>query len=145
MRLAYGIAPALLVVLAAPPAEAQDAGRYRMERSADGFVRMDTETGAMSRCEERDGQLVCRMAADERAAADSEIERLRKEVEDLGARVAKLENSLAARLESNLPTEEEFDRTIGYMERFLRSFFGIAKEMEKDRSADPGKPLPQRT
>lgn len=133
---------ALAACLAVFPLAAAHAGgteRYRLEKSADGYVRMDTETGAMSICRETDGQLVCRAAADERAAFEDRIDSLQAEVKDLDARVARLEGSLAAKLESSLPREEDFNRTMGYMERFLRSFMGIVKDMEKDG------PAPQKT
>ena len=123
----------------AVPAHADDAGRYRLEKSADGYVRMDTRTGAMSICQEKDGQLVCRVAADERGAFQDEIDRLQARVKRLDERVAKLENSLSQKLESSLPTEEDFNKTMSYMERFLRSFMGIVKDMQKDE------PAPQKT
>ncbi|MCB1470123.1 MAG: hypothetical protein KDK08_23945, partial [Rhizobiaceae bacterium] len=50
--------------------------RYRLERTDNGYVRLDTQTGDMSICEERTGQLVCRAAAEERAAFHNEIDRL---------------------------------------------------------------------
>ena len=74
-----------------------------------------------------------------------EIDRLNRSIEDLDGRVARLENSLAAKLESSLPSEEEFNKTMSYMERFLRGFLGIVKDMEKDNGSDPGKPVPQKT
>jgi flagellar motility protein MotE (MotC chaperone) len=126
-------------VFIAGAVHAQDAERYRLEKSADGFVRMDTQTGAMSICEEKASQLVCRMAADERSAVQDDIERLQTQVATLNERVAKLENSLSARLESSLPSEEDFNKTMGYMERFLRGFMGIVKDMNKDE------PVPQKT
>lgn len=97
----------------------------------------------MSICEERTGQLVCKMAADERAAYQDEIDRLDNSVKALDARVAKLENSLSARLESQLPSEEDFNRTMGYMERFFRTFKDIVKDMDKE-DGDGGK-LNQKT
>lgn len=111
----------------------QDTDRYRLEKSATGYVRMDTQTGEMSICEERAGQLVCKLAADERSAFQNELDELRAEVKTLGDRVVKLEGSLAARIEKTLPTEEEFERTMSYMERFFRSFMGIVRDIEKDR------------
>jgi hypothetical protein len=126
--------------LLAGVAHGEDAQRYRLERTdSGGFVRMDTQTGAMSTCQEKDGQLVCRLAADERTAFQDEIDRLQGQVKALDERVAKLENSLSQRLESSLPTEEDFNRTMNYMERFLRGFMGIVKDMEKDE------PVPQKT
>jgi hypothetical protein len=120
-------------------AHADDAERYRLEKSGDGFVRMDTRTGAMSTCQEKEGQLVCRMASDERAAFQDEIDRLQGQVKGLDERVAKLENSLSQRLESSLPSEEDFNRTMSYMERFLRSFMDIVKDMNGQE------PAPQKT
>ena len=62
----------------------------------------------------------------------------------LEERVAKLENSLSARLESKLPSEEDFDKTMSYMERFLRGFMGIVKDMDKD-NRDGAEPNSQKT
>lgn len=126
-------------VLLTSVAHAEQAERYRLEKSGDGFVRMDTQTGAMSICEQKNAQLVCRMAADERSAMQEEVQRLQGQIRALDERVAKLENSLSAKLESSLPSEEDFNKTMGYMERFFRSFMGMVKEMQKDE------PAPQRT
>ncbi|HEY4191137.1 MAG TPA: hypothetical protein VGM46_00685 [Mesorhizobium sp.] len=146
MQLQHLIVSASFFSLFAMPALAEDAGRYRLEKSTDGYIRMDTQTGAMSRCEDRAGQLVCRMAADERSAYQNEIDDLQDSVKALDARVGKLENSLSARLESKLPSEEEFNKTMSYMERFMRGFMGIVKDMDKngDNTA-PAKPLPEKT
>jgi tetrahydromethanopterin S-methyltransferase subunit B len=144
MRFQHLVVPAVLVCMTAASAQAEDAGRYRLEKSADGYVRMDTQTGAMSKCQEQNRQLVCRMAADERTAFQDQVDDLQESVKALDARVARLENSLSARLESQLPSEEEFNRTMGYMERFVRGFMGIVKDMNKDE-ADAAKPLPQKT
>jgi tetrahydromethanopterin S-methyltransferase subunit B len=144
MRFQHLVVPAVLVCMTAASAQAEEAGRYRLEKSADGYVRMDTQTGAMSKCQEQNGQLVCRMAADERTAFQDQVDDLQESVKALDARVARLENSLSARLESKLPSEEEFNRTMGYMERFVRGFMGIVKDMNKDE-ADAAKPAPQKT
>ncbi|MER8523881.1 hypothetical protein [Mesorhizobium sp. M0814] len=143
MRLKHVLIPAALVSLVAASAFSEEADRYRLEKSANGYVRMDTQTGAMSLCEERSGQLVCKTAADERAALQDEVDRLQSSVKALDERVAKLENSLAARFESTLPSEEDFNKTMGYMERFLRSFMDIVKDMDKDE--DSAKPNSQKT
>lgn len=142
-------APLLAVLLAGGfavgAASAADEGRYQMEKSETGFIRMDTRTGEMSICEERSGQLVCRLAADERTAFQVEIEQLEEAVTALDARVGKLENSLAAKFENSLPTEEQFEKTMSYMERFFRGFIGIVKEMDKPETGGAPEPLPQKT
>lgn len=145
MRLSHIVVASLLAFAASAPAHAQETARYQLEKTANGYVRMDTQTGAMSTCEDKSGQLVCRMAADERTAAMDEIDRLNRSIDDLGERVTRLENSLTAKLESSLPSEEEFNKTMSYMERFVRGFLGIVKDMEKDNGSDPGKPVPQKT
>jgi hypothetical protein len=44
-----------------------------------------------------------------------------------------------------LPSEEDFNKTMSYMERFLRGFMGIVKDMEKDSGEDGLKPNSQKT
>lgn len=73
---------AVLLPLAAAAAE-PDASRFQLERSGDHFVRLDRQTGAMSICQDKDGALVCRMAADERAAYEDELDRLSQRVTKL--------------------------------------------------------------
>ena len=142
MRLATLFVP-LLLAGSLMPAAAQETDRYTLEKSGDRLVRMDRQTGEMSICTEQSGQLVCKLAADDRAALETDIDRMQHQVEALEKRVATLENSVAARLESTLPTEEEFGRTLDYVERFLRGFMGIAKDLEKEQEGsatlDPGK------
>src|SRR3569832_1687942 len=99
MRLHHILIPATLCSLVAASAYSEETDHYRLEKSANGYVRMDTRTGAMSTCEERSGQLVCKMAADERAAYQDEMDRLQASMKAMDERVTKLENSPSARLE----------------------------------------------
>src|SRR5690606_40595326 len=66
----------------AAPALADQSGRYQLEPSGEGFVRMDTETGAISFCTQKDGSLTCRLAEDGRTGA-GEIDRMAKRIEAL--------------------------------------------------------------
>ena len=135
---------ALALVLVASPAFAQQDDRFVLEKSGDGFVRMDRQTGEMSYCAIVDGALACRAAASSATSRDAEIPRLQEAIAALDRRVVALETSLAARLESTLPTEEQFEQTMSYMERFLRGFMDIVRDMEKSGSSDPSVP-PDRT
>ena len=131
-------------------ASAAEPDRYRLEKTPNGYVRMDTATGEMSVCQEKWGELVCKMAADERTAVQDEIERLQsdmKALEDrlatvkaLEERVKTLENSLTAKIENSLPTEEDFNKTMSYMERFFRNFMDIVKDFESEdtKPTEPG-------
>ena len=143
MRLQHILIPAALCSLVAATAYSEETDHYRLEKTATGYVRMDTRTGAMSICEERSGQLVCKMAADERAAYQDEIDRLQGSVKALDERVSKLENSLSARLESKLPSQEDFTKSLGYMQQFFRTFNDIVKDMDKEDGG--GSKLNQKT
>jgi len=104
-----------------------------MERTEDGFVRMDTATGQMSVCQEQSAQLVCRTATDDRIAYEDRIDDLERRVEAL--------ESARGTAQQALPTEQEFEQSLGYMRRFFQNFFDIVKEWENDLQ----EPQPNRT
>ena len=68
--------PFLLLTVAAPAmaAEPNDAatenGRYAMTPAPDGFLRLDTRTGAVSLCAVSAGAVSCRASAEERRALE---------------------------------------------------------------------------
>lgn len=127
----------ILLMPSAALAQEAETGRFQLERSESGVVRLDTRTGAMSLCEDKDGNLICRMAADERAAYEEQLERLEK-------RVAALEQKAATALSSDnkgLPSDAEVERSIGIMERFMRAFFGLVKEFETEEQAEKAPPV----
>lgn len=137
--------PMTALVLALIPgglsAQALDDGRFRLEKTPEGFVRLDTRTGALSLCQARDGALVCRMAADERAAYEEDLDRLEKRVTALELK-AGATPAPGAGLTAP-PSDEEIDRSIGIMERFMRSFMGIIEEFEGRKQG--AEPLPDRS
>ena len=141
MRATIFLAMPLLLAMASASAAEDD--RYVLEKSGDGFVRMDRQTGEMSNCKSEGEALVCKLAADERTAYQDEIDRLQRSLDTLDQRVVKLENSLTNKLESSLPTEEEFNKTLSYMERFMRSFMDLTKDLEQGQSK-PSYPPPRR-
>ncbi|ASY61632.1 hypothetical protein SJ05684_c01620 [Sinorhizobium sojae CCBAU 05684] len=125
-------------------ATAQDPspGRYTMQKAETGFARLDTETGEVDLCQEKNGELVCRMAADERAAFERELDLLTRRVEALEKAVGR---GVAA-VKPDLPTDEEIDRTMSIMERMMRKFMEIVKEFERgDSPAEQGGQVPDRT
>ena len=125
------LAAAIPLVVFTVPAMAQDDARYQMEKTADGFVRLDKQTGDMSICKEQSGQLVCRAAADDKTSLADEIGRI-------DGRLAKIEEKLTVMDKSGLssgnemPTEEEFEKTMGYMEKFFRRFMGVVKDLNEE-------------
>ncbi|MDX3926480.1 MAG: hypothetical protein QHC90_11845 [Shinella sp.] len=133
----------LPLLLAASGALAEGEGRYQMERTGGGFVRLDTVTGEVSLCREANGQITCRMAADERAAFEKELDLLTARVEALEER----SNSGATGLKPRLPSDEEIDRAMGVMERMIQRFMGIVKNFENNEedTAPEGEVLPEKT
>jgi hypothetical protein len=125
------IASTLILGLSALPALAEDTVRYSLEKTADGYVRMDKQSGEMSVCKETGGQLVCRLAADERTAYETSTAALAKRLDALEQKVAALDGGAFKPLNA-LPSEEEFDKTLSMMERFFRRFMGVVKDLESE-------------
>ena len=137
MRIFFmGVAGLIAATIAAVAEDAP--GRYALQSSADGFVRLDTRTGAVSHCGRRDGIWFCEPFAEESAAVDARIDQLAAEVGALRDAVA----GLATRLDrapapgpaagSLSPEEEqEFDRAMGFSERLMRRFFAMVREMKR--------------
>ncbi|MEX0956994.1 MAG: hypothetical protein WDZ83_17495 [Rhizobiaceae bacterium] len=134
------------LIFAAVPsaAHAQESERYRLERTEDGFVRMDMETGGMSLCHERNGELVCRDATDNESAVGAGANALSERIDALERRIAALEGLPPGEGANALPSEEEFEQTMSLMERFLRRFMGIVKDLDGDMKQE-GEPAPDRT
>lgn len=113
---------------AASVASQEQQGRFVMSPAENGFVRLDTETGAMSLCSRRNGKWVCELMEDEAKALRDEVERLRAEVKRLEQQLALAgrepgeapSERPGTRLE--LPTEEEVDKALDYFENIIRKF-----------------------
>ena len=117
-----------LTAVMAGSAHAQ-AGRYVMEPTENGYVRMDTRTGDISVCRLETDQMVCTMAADERAAFQDTLD-------ELEGRIAVLERRLNASRDHaiephRMPDGEEFDRGLDRMEEFMRRFMGILEDFDQ--------------
>ena len=63
-------------------------GRYALSPTADGVLRLDTRTGAVSTCNNSGAGWACYAVPDERAALDAEIGRLQADNEKLKAQLA---------------------------------------------------------
>lgn len=127
----------LALVWSMSPSPAQDMQRYSMEKTEAGIIRLDRQTGEFALCKEQAGKIECAETKPAQLSNDERTVLLEKQVADLTARIAKLEKSGVAN--STLPSEEEFEKGLGYMERFMRSFMGVAK------SLDEPAPVPNRT
>ena len=98
-------------------------GRYAMTPSPGGFLRLDTRTGAVSYCTTSKDIPQCRLAPDERAALEQEIDRLAKQNADLQKRVA----ALPPRPAISLPDKKDMDRALDFAEDFMRRMMRIVR------------------
>jgi hypothetical protein len=113
----------------AQQADAEQNGRYTMTPAPDGFLRLDTRTGAVSLCTLVAGAVQCRASADERGALDQEITRLSNENADLRKKLAAAtDQAPSARLRNALPTDAEVNGALDQMEKFMRRMMRIMRE-----------------
>src|SRR5271166_149868 len=130
-------------------------GRYALSPVADGVIRLDTRTGAVSTCSNSGAGWACYEVPDERAALDAEIGRLQADNEKLKAQLAAREpvpgkNDEALpktdqlkkaepkreegerRIEIPLPSDRDMDRVMSFLEQAWRRLVEMANRMQKD-------------
>lgn len=136
------------MVCAGPIAAAE--GRYQMTPTKDGFLRLDTQTGAVSVCKTTDDKVVCNMAEDSAGRYASEISDLKRENEQLRADVKRLEQHFGLGPEQKkgapndlqppvppspsfkVPQKEDVDQMFDYIEGMLNKFRERLRRLEKE-------------
>ena len=131
------VAAAMSTAMAAGPDRPDGPpGRYTMHPADGGFLRLDTQTGQMSMCQRSAGSAGgawnCSMLPDERVALERENQDLKtavKRLEDLagvaGPREADDKGPMA-----RLPTEDDVDKAMSYVQRMLKKFREKVRELE---------------
>jgi hypothetical protein len=133
-------------------------GRYTLSPVADGIIRLDTRTGAVSTCNNSGAGWACYAVPDERAALDAEIGRLQADNEKLKAQLAAREPAVTGKIdeplpkadslkpaepkvadgerkiEIPLPSDRDMDRAMSFIEHAWRRLVDIANRMQKDVS-----------
>jgi len=123
-----------VALLLAGPAGAAETGRYVLKDVEGGFIRLDTETGAVSLCRSLSEKWRCEPVADAEAALQDEINRLAEENAALERQLAELTGSEGERSTGpaiELPSEEDLDRIFGIFERFMRRFIDFARSLNE--------------
>ncbi|MGV7214159.1 hypothetical protein [Bradyrhizobium sp. UFLA05-112] len=144
----------LVFAQAAPDSEN---GRYTMAPTPDGVLRLDTRTGTVSTCSNNGAGWACYAVPDERSALDAEIGRLQAELEKLKAQLAagptvsgKIDDALPKsdslkkaepkaaennrKIEVPLPSDQDVDRVVSFLERAWRRLIEMANRVQKDVS-----------
>lgn len=137
-------------VIGAVPSWAEEpapsAGRYQIAPDKDGFVRLDTETGAMSHCVKREGSWHCDVLAEDRSATDAQVEKLMREVGALTKKVEELATRLATMEAARTgespttgapPNDPELDRALSFAERLMQRFFDMVRQLKTEESGQP--------
>jgi hypothetical protein len=153
--LAIAFSGAALASAAADSGPDTENGRYTLSQTADGFVRLDTRTGAVSTCGNNGNGWACYAVPDERKAMDDAIGRLQAENEKLKAQLASREGASSGktdealpksdkqvapkaesepRIEIPLPSDADVDRVMSFLERAWRRLIDMANRVQKDAS-----------
>jgi len=135
-------------------------GRYTFSPAADGLIRLDTHTGAVSNCSNSGTGWACYAVPDERAALDAELGRLQAENERLKAQLAERSPEKSAealpksdqlkpgapttrdpkvaegerKIEIPLPSDQDVDRMMSFVERAWRRLVDMANRVQRDVS-----------
>jgi hypothetical protein len=133
-------------------------GRYTLSPVADGVIRLDTRTGIVSTCSNSGTRWACYTVPDERAALDAEIGRLVADNDRLKAELAAREPTVSGKtdealpksdplkrdepkaadserkIEIPLPSDQDMDRVVSFLERAWRRLMEMANRMQKDVS-----------
>jgi hypothetical protein len=131
-------------------------GRYALSPLADGVLRLDTRTGAVSTCNNSGAGWACYAVPDERAALDAEIGRLQADNEKMKAQLAEREPTVSGKIEEPLPksdslkksepkvaegerkieiplpSDRDMDRMMSFLERAWRRLIEMANRVQKD-------------
>lgn len=144
-------------LVAAQSAPDGDNGRYSMTPIPEGVLRLDTRTGTVSTCTRNGAGWACYAVPDERSALDAEIGRLQAEVETLKGQLAagpavsgKIDEALPKsdslkkgepkaaegerKLEIPLPSDQDMDRVMSFLEKAWRRLIDMANRVQKDVS-----------
>jgi hypothetical protein len=163
LLVAAALAFAAGAVSAQPMPDAEN-GRYALSPIADGVLRLDTRTGAVSTCTNSGTGWACYTVPDERTALDAEIGRLQADNEKLKAQLAEREPTVPGkideplpktdqlkpppqpkvaegerkieipRIEIPLPSDRDMDRMVSALEQAWRRLVDIANRVQKDVS-----------
>jgi hypothetical protein len=131
-------------------------GRYALAPVADGVLKLDTRTGAVSTCNNTGTGWACYAVPDERAALDAEIGRLQADNEKLKTELAAREPTVPGKIEEPLPkadslkkpepkvaegerkieiplpSDRDMDRMMSFLERAWRRLIEMANRVQRD-------------
>jgi len=128
-----------------------------MHPADDGFLRLDTMTGAVSHCQKDSDKWKCQPMDGAQSSDRNEIARLEKQNSGLKGEIKRLEEMIGLKGPGDgkradplrpggqkhsfrLPSEKEVDQALNYFEKMLRKFQDRLKRLEREQGTET-KPL----
>lgn len=147
LAMLLGFVVALAGIARAEVSAESDKGRFSMTPVDGGLMRLDAETGAVALCTKKTDTWVCEPVAD-RSEGSADRAKLEVENQALKARIKDLEASTSANKMppgvddptgapggvTKLPTEEEVDKAMDYVERIYKKFRDRLQKLEQSPS-----------
>ena len=137
-RLIVALAGVSLLAASAIAADTVPApGRYAIGPSADGFVRLDTTSGAVSHCVQTNGVWRCEPMAGGDSALEARLDALAAEVKRLTAAVAALDARVAAIGPVAASVAEEEPARSGFARQAVGRFLDMIRRLKRGGDTDP--------
>jgi hypothetical protein len=144
MTMAIALAAAVLIAPAHADAPAPDTegGRYVFSKQADGFLRLDTQSGAVALCSQQPVGWACQTAPEDRAVFENEIARLQSEnaalkkvllAHNLSLPPGVAPDSSGAQNDTmlRLPSDADIDRAIAFVGQVWQRFIDTLARVQK--------------
>lgn len=133
-------------------ARAEEIGRFTMTPTDDGFLRLDTKSGAVSLCQKKAESWACNSIADDRQTLVREIDRLNEKNRKLSEAIDDLKRGRLSgpvapdgpdgpKRKFNFPSEEEVDKAMKFAEGLLRRFKDMMDNLQPRREPEQERQL----
>jgi hypothetical protein len=144
-RVVFALAGCLSVTPLFGQEAVPEAGRYAISANGEGFVRLDTESGAISHCDLQDGVWYCAPLIDDPSAVDRQLGLLSEQVSELSRQIGLLAedlDTLQGRIEAAETAESPAIRrpardgpqAPGFAEQVMRRLFDLVREIKLEEA-----------
>lgn len=141
-RIVFAVVAMIVFAAVLYQARAEEVGRFTMSPTDDGFLRLDTQSGAISLCRKKGERWACASVADDRLALMREIDRLTRENHGLTNDLKELKRSQpippngtdvprSSTPKFDFPSEEEVDEAMKFVEGLLQRFKDMVENLQK--------------
>jgi len=124
--------------------------RFSMTPTDDGFLRLDSKTGAVALCARSSNGWSCKPVEDDQLAVQEKLAALKKENRELKGEIEDLRRALDTQFADGtpsgkkkpgfqLPSDEDVDKLMSFLEKMARKFKGLVEELKENQ--EPGTPL----